>query len=81
MQHVDVWQPGERRRHPVQREPRFNQRQVKRLAVVGDDRAERSGHVADRFEQRTLGGEVSKERTAGPETCRRRTSAQPTRNA
>ena len=80
MQHVDVRHLGERRRQPVQREARLDQRQVERLAVVGDHRARVGRHVGNRFEQRRSAVKLERK------NCRIRNvppanQPQPTRNA
>src|SRR6185369_11343425 len=61
MQHVHMGDLGEWRRHPLQREPRFKQRKVECLAVVGDDARQIAGKLADGFEQCALSREIRQE--------------------
>ena len=56
MRHV-----GKRRRQPIQRVARLDEREIEGLAVVGDDGIDRSGDLPDGFEQRALGREARKQ--------------------
>ena len=61
MKHVDMRELAERRRQPVQRKARLDQRQVERFPVVGHDRATQARNVGDGFQEHTLGRKVRQE--------------------
>jgi hypothetical protein len=54
MQHVHVRQAGERRFEPVEQVARLDERQIERLAVVGDDRTGFTSELGHRAQHRAL---------------------------
>jgi len=67
MKHVDMRELAERRRQPVQRKARLDQRQVERFPVVADHRARLGCQFTDGFKQRTLRRKVGEHELPDPE--------------